>query len=236
MLPSAILDGIHGGQGWWVFAMSGFLTMTLGTIIYLATRNHGSQNLDIRQAFLLTTALWVLLPLAGAIPFVWGVPDVPLTDAYFEAVSGMTTTGSTMFVGLDEMPKGVLLWRGILQWLGGLGIVIIALIFMPVMKVGGMQFFRAEGFDTLGKVLPRALDISRRLLEIYIGLTVLCAFAYRIFGMTWLEAVVHALTTVSTGGFSTSDSSFALFSGPFSFRVGSRAHRCLSRSHISCLR
>ncbi len=217
MLPSAALDAINGGQGWWVFAMSGLLTMALGCIIYFTTRNHGAESLDVRQAFLLTTLLWVLLPLAGAVPFIWGVPEVSLTDAYFEAVSGMTTTGSTVFVGLDEMPEGVLLWRGLLQWLGGLGIVIIALIFLPVMKVGGMQFFRAEGFDTLGKVLPRALDISRRLLEIYIGLTVTCVFAYRIFGMTWLEAVVHSLTTMSTGGFSTSDASFALFSGPLEY-------------------
>lgn len=217
MLPSAVLDAINGGQSWAAFAMSGGLIMLLGGAVYLATSNHGAQGLDVRQAFLLTTTLWVVLPLAGAVPFVWGVPDVPLTDAYFEAVSGMTTTGSTMFVGLDEMPEGVLLWRGVLQWLGGLGIVIVALIFLPVMKVGGMQFFRAEGFDTLGKVLPRTLDISRRLLEIYVGLTVACAIAYRIFGMTWLEAVVHALTTMSTGGFSTSDASFARFSGPLEY-------------------
>jgi len=217
MLPSAVLDAVQGRQSWWIFGMSGLLIMLLGGGVHLATRNHRSPGLDIRQAFLLTTMLWVFLPLAGAVPFVWGVPDVPLTDAYFEAVSGMTTTGSTMFVGLDEMPAGVLLWRGILQWLGGLGIVIIALIFLPVMKVGGMQFFRAEGFDTLGKVLPRALDISRHLLEIYIGLTVVCALAYSAFGMTWLEAVVHAFTTMSTGGFSTSDASFARFSGPLEY-------------------
>ncbi len=217
MLPCALLDTLKGGQSGLVFGISSLLIIMLGSAVYLAVRNHGSKGLDIRQAFLLTTALWVLLPLAGAIPFMLGVPGASLIDAYFEAVSGMTTTGSTVFVGLDDMPEGVLLWRGILQWLGGLGIVIIALIFLPVMKVGGMQFFRAEGFDTLGKVLPRALDVSRSLLQVYIGLTAACFIAYLLFGMTWLEALVHALTTLSTGGFSTSDSSFALFSGPLEY-------------------
>ncbi|WP_249218908.1 TrkH family potassium uptake protein [Loktanella sp. SALINAS62] len=217
MLPSAILDAVYGGQDWQVFFTASFLTITLGMLVFLATRSEDVRGLSIRQAFLLTTALWVFLPLAGAVPFMLGVPQASFIDAYFEAVSGMTTTGSTVFVGLDDMPEGVLLWRGILQWLGGLGIVIVALIFLPVMKVGGMQFFRAEGFDTLGKVLPRALDISKRLLQIYAVLTIACVIAYRVFGMTWLEAIVHALTTVSTGGFSTSDSSFVLFSGPLEY-------------------
>ncbi|MBS1304109.1 TrkH family potassium uptake protein, partial [Loktanella sp. SALINAS62] len=217
MLPSAVLDAVYGGQDWQVFFTASFLTITLGMLVFLATRSEDVRGLSIRQAFLLTTALWVFLPLAGAVPFMLGVPQASFIDAYFEAVSGMTTTGSTVFVGLDDMPEGVLLWRGILQWLGGLGIVIVALIFLPVMKVGGMQFFRAEGFDTLGKVLPRALDISKRLLQIYTVLTIACAIAYRAFGMTWLEAIVHALTTLSTGGFSTSDASFALFSGPLEY-------------------
>ncbi|WP_236627482.1 MULTISPECIES: potassium transporter TrkG [unclassified Sulfitobacter] len=159
MLPSAILDAMYGGQSGLVFGMSAALTAMLGGAVYLASRSRQPQGLDIRQAFVLTTALWVILPLAGAIPFVFGEPEVSLLDAYFEAVSGVTTTGSTVFVDLDHMPMGVLLWRGILQWLGGLGIVIVALIFLPVMRVGGMQFFRVEGFDTLGKVLPRALDV-----------------------------------------------------------------------------
>jgi trk system potassium uptake protein TrkH len=128
-------------------------------------------------------------------------------------MSGVTTTGSTVFSGLDGMPAGTLLWHGILQWLGGLGIVIVAMVFLPVMKVGGMQFFRSEGFDTLGKVLPRALDISAALLRIYIGMTVLFALSYYALGMSGFDALVHSLTTISTGGFSTSDQSFAKFSG-----------------------
>lgn len=217
MLPSSLLDWVHGGQSWSVFGLSAAITILLGILIAIATRNTRLQGLSVREAFLLTTSAWVFLPMLGALPFVTGVPGVSFTDAYFEAMSGMTTTGTTVFEGLDDMPEGVLLWRGLLQWLGGLGIVIVAFIFLPIMKVGGMQFFKSEGFDTLGKVLPRAADISRDLLTIYVGLTVACTAAYFVFGMSTLEAVVHALTTVSTGGFSTSDLSFAKFSGPLEY-------------------
>lgn len=213
MLPSAALDFWYAGQSWTVFAGSAFCVMAIGGAVALSSREDGILGLTIKQAFLLTTSVWVVLPVAGAIPFVIGVPGASLTDAYFEAMSGMTTTGSTVFVGLDDMPEGTLLWRSILQWLGGLGIVIVAFVFLPVLRVGGMQFFKSEGFDTLGKVLPRAADISRSLLIAYICLTVLCALAYILFGMVPFEAIAHALTTVSTGGFSTTDQSFAKYSG-----------------------
>jgi trk system potassium uptake protein TrkH len=127
-------------------------------------------------------------------------------------MSGMTTTGTTVFNRLEDLPPGVLLWRSILQWLGGLGIVIVALIFLPVMRVGGMQYFRAEGFDTLGKVLPRAFDIATALVQVYVGLTAICALVYLALGMTGFEALNHAFTTIATGGYSTSDASFRQFS------------------------
>jgi len=208
------LDLADGNPNWQAFAVSGAVAVALGGSVSLASANFDLKQMSVREAFLLTTATWSVLPLVGAIPFVLGAPDVSLTDAYFEAVSGMTTTGATVFPGLDDLPRGVNLWRGILQWLGGLGIVIVALIFLPVMRVGGMQFFRSEGFDTLGKVLPRTIDISRGLFTAYVALTIACAITYGAFGMNWYEAVVHALTTLSTGGFSTTDRSFAAFSGP----------------------
>lgn len=217
MLVSASLDYWQGQQSWGVFGGSSLITVFLGVVIALASRGQDTRALTIKQAFILTTFVWVVLPLLGALPFVLGVPHASWTDAYFEAMSGMTTTGSTVFVGLDDMPMGVLLWRGILQWLGGLGIVIVAFVFLPVMRVGGMQFFKSEGFDTLGKVLPRATDISRSLLFIYIYLTLACIVSYIVFGMNSLDATVHGLTTVSTGGFSTSDQSFAKFSGPLEY-------------------
>jgi trk system potassium uptake protein TrkH len=217
MLPCALLDYASGGQSWAVFGEVALLTVTFAAMIVLATANAKIERMSIKDAFFLTTATWVVLPLIGSLPFIVGAPEASFTDAYFEAVSGMTTTGSTMFVGLDDMPKGTLLWRGILQWLGGLGIVIVALVFLPIMRSGGMQFFQTEGFDTLGKVLPRTLDISKSLLAVYIGLTFSCTFAYMLFGMAPFEASVHAMTTLSTGGFSTTDQSFAAFSGPLEY-------------------
>lgn len=214
MLFPMVLDLVDANPNWQAFAVSAALCIALGGSVSLATANFDFAQMTVRQAFLLTTATWVVLPFFGAIPFILGAPDVGLTDAYFEAVSGVTTTGSTVFSGLDNLPRGVNLWRGILQWLGGLGIVIVALIFLPVMRVGGMQFFRAEGFDTLGKVLPRAIDISRGLVVAYIVLTLACAATYALLGMDGFAAVVHALTTVSTGGFSSTDQSFAAFVGP----------------------
>lgn len=214
MLFPFLADVLTESPHAFVFLESAFLTTTCGGVLAFACANGVRGGLRLHDSFLLTTGIWVVLPAFGTLPFMIGVPNAGFTDAYFEAVSGMTTTGSTVFSGLDSMPAGTLLWRGMLQWLGGLGIVIVALIFLPVMRVGGMQFFRSEGFDTLGKVLPRAFDISTSLVWIYVWLTVACALVYLALGLTAFEALVHALTTISTGGFSTSDQSFGLFSGP----------------------
>lgn len=214
MLLPMLLALAEGRDEWLVFLESSILTMFFGGLVALATANGVRGELSLQQVFLLTTGVWVVLPMFGALPLMIGATELRFVDAYFEAMSGVTTTGSTIISGLDDLPKGLLLWRGILQWLGGLGIVIVAMLFLPVMRVGGMQFFRSEGFDTLGKVLPRALDISRGLLEIYILLTMICALVYLILGMGAFDATVHALTTVSTGGFSTSDMSFGKFAGP----------------------
>lgn len=217
MLVCGAIDGYFGGQSISVFTLTGAITILIGLLTSLATANHKSKSLGRRQSFLLTSLVWAVLPIVGAFPFLFGSPDASVVDAYFEAMSGMTTTGSTVFFGLDEMPEGVLLWRGILQWLGGLGIVIVAMIFLPTMRVGGMQFFLTEGFDTQSKILPRALDIAKSLLGIYIILTIVCFLAYSFYGMRLFDALVHSLTTISTGGFSTSDQSFAKFSGPLEY-------------------
>ena len=147
-----------------------------------------------------------------AIPFILGFTNANLVDAIFEAVSGITTTGSTVFNELDKMPKGLLLWRGILQWLGGIGIIVVAMVFLPELRVGGMQIFRAEGFDTLGKILPRATTIAFQISIIYVGITIACGLSYVLAGMNFFDAVVHAFTTVATGGFSNYDGSFSVFS------------------------
>jgi trk system potassium uptake protein len=199
-------------RSWQIFLQSAAVTSLCGVFLALASANALSMGLTLRQSFLLTSLTWVVLPAFGAIPFALGVGGERPIDALFEAMSGMTTTGTTVMVGLDDMPAAILLWRSILQWLGGLGIVIVALVFLPVMKVGGMQYFRAEGFDTLGKILPRVRDISLMLIEVYLALTVAAAVIYMMAGMSTFEAVNLGLTTIATGGFSTRDASFAEFS------------------------
>ncbi|MCU0803221.1 MAG: TrkH family potassium uptake protein [Rhodobacteraceae bacterium] len=160
---------------------------------------------------LLTAAIWTVIPLFGAIPFMTGAPGLSLTDAYFEAVSGITTTGASVIVGLDAAPPGLILWRAMLNALGGLGIAFVAMIFLPVMRVGGMQFFRTEGFDTFGKILPRATDIAGQLVLIYVLLTLACVAVYGMLGMAALDAIAHGFATIATGGFSSSDLSFNKF-------------------------
>ncbi|MCE6951880.1 TrkH family potassium uptake protein [Cereibacter sphaeroides] len=213
MLVPAVLDlYLVDGNGLAIFEAA-FLSMLAGGAVSLSCANAPSRQLNIRQAFVLTAAIWFAMPAFGSLPLILGEPDLSFTDAMFEAVSGITTTGSTVIVGLDNLPAGTNLWRGMLNWLGGLGIAFIAMIFLPVMRVGGMQFFRTEGFDTLGKVLPRASDIARALLAVYSGLTALCIATYGILGMEPLDAVVNGVATIATGGFSPADASFGKYPG-----------------------
>ncbi len=210
VLPLA-LDAMDGAPNWRSFALSGFLTMTAGLACAAACRPARSQELSIQQAFLLTVSVWLLLPVFGALPFAIGVPSASYTDAFFEAMSGLTTTGSTVFSGLDDMPRGTLLWRGLLQWFGGIGIVVVALAFLPMLRVGGMQFFRSESFDTMGKILPEARSIAANISGIYVALTGACALAYAADGLNAFDSVVHAMTTLSTGGFANYDASLGHF-------------------------
>jgi trk system potassium uptake protein TrkH len=213
MLVPAALDLADRREDASAFLLSAGMTGFVGGLVTLATSNHGGRGLDTRQAFLLTAAIWAVLPLFGSLPFMLGPPRLAFIDAYFESVSGITTTGATVIVGLDSLPPGINLWRGLLNWTGGLGIAFVAMIFLPVMRVGGMQFFRTEGFDTMGKILPRAADIARSLVLVYVGLTAVVILSYRLAGMTGLDSAVNGLATVSTGGFSPSDASFSKYPG-----------------------
>ncbi len=213
MAAPAIVDWRAGTPHWKAFAESGLICFTLGGLVAIATHRPGRPALTREQAFLLTAGLWLVLPMAGALPFMLGQPGANLTDALFEAMSGMTTTGTTVFPKLDALPDGTHLWRGILQWSGGLGIVVVAMIFLPAMRIGGMQFFRSEGFDTQGKVLPRAGEIAAEMTRIYVIITVACALTYAALGMDGLDAIIHAMTTCSTGGFSNGDASFGDYIG-----------------------
>ena len=210
MLAPMAADLAAGNGEWGVFLAASVVTTLSGALIALACANGVTRKLTLQQTFLLTTGVWLALPLFAAIPFVLGAPQASVTDAMFEAMSGLTTTGSTVLTGLAGMPDGILLWRGLLQWFGGIGIIVVAMALLPELKVGGMQIFRAEAFDT-DKVLPRAAQIAGRIAGIYIGLTGVCALTYLGFGMGGFDAMVHAMTTIATGGFANYDTSFGAF-------------------------
>ncbi len=211
MLFPMLIDIAQGSDHWPAFLEAAIISMAVGGLMALACANGVRQGLTIQQTFLLTTGVWLALPLFGAIPFITGATGATATDAIFEAMSGLTTTGSTVFSNLETLPKGLLFWRGLLQWFGGIGIIVVAMVFLPELRVGGMQIFRSEGFDTFGKILPRATEISSRISVVYFGLTIACAFAYLGFGMSPFDAATHAMTTVATGGFSNYDASFGVF-------------------------
>ncbi len=206
MLLPAIADAMVGNRDWRVFLAASVITTLCGAGLWI-TSTGSIQALNLRQAFLLTTLIWIVLTLFGALPFYWSEPGLSFTDAVFEAMSGITTTGATVMTGLDASPPGILLWRGLLQWFGGLGIVVMAIAVLPMLQVGGMQMFRAEAFETPDKILPRAAAIASGMITVYCGLTAGCAFFYWLFGMTPFDAIVHSMTTVATGGFSTRDGS-----------------------------
>ncbi|MEM7269955.1 MAG: TrkH family potassium uptake protein [Pseudomonadota bacterium] len=211
MVAPALVDIVHGSPNWGAFALSGAISVFFGGGVAVACAEDRGPGLSIQQTFILTTLAWLALPVFGALPFVFGAPGASYTDAFFEAMSGLTTTGSTVFTGLDQLPKGAQLWRGMLQWFGGVGIVVFAMAFLPMLKVGGMQLFKSEGFDTFGKILPRAAEIAVSIGWIYLALTIFAAAAYALAGMETLDALVHAMTTISTGGFANHDASFAAY-------------------------
>ncbi|WP_138469012.1 TrkH family potassium uptake protein [Poseidonocella sp. HB161398] len=214
MLVPLAVDLAYGNGHWPAFLTSAVLACLAGGLTALACSSSAGEGLTLQQTFLLTTLVWVALPAAGSLPFIFGATDARVVDAFFEAMSGMTTTGSTVFSGLDTLPKGLLLWRGMLQWFGGIGIIVVAMVFLPELRIGGMQIFRSEAFETMGKILPRAAEIASRISVIYVALTVSCAITFFAFGMSGFDSIVHAMTTISTGGFANYDDSFGQFNAP----------------------
>jgi len=208
MLAPLLSDLVAGNGHWPVFLEAAAVTILAGGLTSLACANGVTEGLSIRQTFLLTVLVWGALPFFGAIPFILGASNLSFTDGFFEAMSGLTTTGATVLGGIEALPEGLKLWRGILQWLGGIGIIVVAMVFLPELRVGGMQIFQAEAFDTMGKILPRATEIASRISVIYVGLTMACALAYNAAGMSGFDAMIHAMTTVATGGYANYDASF----------------------------
>tara|TARA_A100001037_G_scaffold134926_1_gene122245 strand:+ start:6569 stop:7996 length:1428 start_codon:yes stop_codon:yes gene_type:complete len=210
MFLPAIVDAASGNADWQVFLASAGLTLFIGVSLILTMRG-GDMQIGIREAFVLTTVSWLGLTVFAALPFAFATLNLSFADAFFEAMSGITTTGSTVIIGLDAAPPGILLWRALLQWLGGIGIIVTAVAVLPMLQVGGMQIFRLESSDTSEKALPRAAQTSTAIGSIYLVLTLICALGYWLAGMPGFDAVAHAMTTIATGGFSTSDNSIGVF-------------------------
>ena len=186
------------------------ITVIFGTLFFLSNLDHG-RRLNLQQAFLLTALSWLTIAIFGSLPFVFSSEEFSFTNAFFESMSGITTTGSTIISNLESMPKGILLWRAILQWLGGIGIIVMAITLMPIMNVGGMQLFKISNNDSSEKILPKSKEIALRLIYIYFGLTTVCAITYQIFGMNIFDSITHSMTTIATGGFSNYNQSIGFF-------------------------
>lgn len=206
----ALADAYVGSPDASAFVGGGLVTLTAGGLLVAANRG-GRIELNVKQAFILTNAAWVGLSAFGALPFLFGVGGITYAAAFFETVSGLTTTGSTVLVGLDKMPPGILVWRSLLQALGGIGIIVMALAILPFLRVGGMQLFRTESSERGDKIVPRPGQFAAMLLVVYGLLTASCASAYWAAGMSPFDALMHSFTTISTGGYSTHDSSFGEF-------------------------
>ncbi len=193
------------------FLSSIAITAFVAGALIITNRMEGDPQLNFRQASILTSASWIVLPAFGAIPLVLSTLQIDYTDAYFETVSGMTTTGSTVLSGLDHYPASVLIWRSIVQWLGGFGIIGMSIAVLPFLRVGGMQLFRLESSDRSEKLVSRPEQLVKAIGITYVGLTTACTLGYQLAGMSLLEAVNHAMTTIATAGYGTHDSSFGYF-------------------------
>ena len=199
-------DGNYGP-----FFISFGLTLALGVLIW-APFMRARSELQTRDGFLVVTLFWTVLGVVGALPILLTL-DISFTDAVFESVSGLTTTGASVLTGLDEMPKSLLYYRQQLHWLGGMGVIVLAVAILPILGVGGMQLYRAEtpGPMKEAKLTPRIAETAKALWYVYLSMTVICAMAYHWAGMDWFDAICHSFTTVATGGFSTHDESMAYF-------------------------
>ena len=192
------------------FISASFVTIFIGILFILANLDK-EFKLNLRQTFLFSSLAWVTVAAFGSLPFLLSTQNFSFSEAFFESMSGITTTGATIISDLDNSPKSILLWRAIMQWLGGIGIVVMAITILPLLKVGGMQLFKMEGPDSTEKILPRTIEVATITISTYIILTLMCGFFYWIFGMTIFDSVSHAMTTIATGGFSTHNDSIGFF-------------------------
>jgi trk system potassium uptake protein TrkH len=211
MILPLLVDLYDGSSNTGAFALSSVLTIVLGASLSVACARERQPSLTLRQGFLLTFGSWATFPAIAGIPLMLGEPHLSFTDAYFELTSAMTTTGSTVIVAITELPRGVLLWRLLVTWIGGMGVILLAMILLPVLNVGGMQLLRNADFNTLGKIMPRAKSIALSIGVVYAVLTLACALAFVWAGMSGFDALSHAMSAVATGGMGNYDTSFIGF-------------------------
>jgi trk system potassium uptake protein TrkH len=212
MLIPFFVQFIYGEENS-TFLSSASVTAFIGTLLVL-TNQEENKKINLQQAFLLTTLSWLSIAIFGCIPFLLYDLNLSFVDAFFESMSGITTTGSTIITNLDNTPKSILIWRAILQWLGGIGIIVMAITMLPLLNIGGMQLFRVEGGESTEKILPKTREVTLVLSIIYLVLTFFCAIAYWLVGMNIFDSIAHSMTTIATGGFSTYSSSIGYFQNP----------------------
>ena len=192
------------------FVIALIITFIFGILFLISNLDH-DKKINLQQAFLLTSLSWISVAIFGSLPFFFSKLDLSFTDSFFESMSGITTTGSTIITNLELAPKSILIWRALLQWLGGIGIIIMAITLMPIMNVGGMLLFKVLNNDSASEVLPSSKEISIKLIFIYLSLTLLCGASYKFFGMNVFDSLTHSMTTIATGGFSNYNDSIGFF-------------------------
>ena len=215
MLVPVAVAFVYQDEARYAYDEAFIVTLLSGATLCFATRGERG-DLETRDGFLLVTLVWTVLPLFGALPLLVYFKELSFTDAYFEAMSGLTTTGATVLLGLDALPPSINLWRALLQWLGGMGIIVLAVAVLPLLRIGGRQIYRAETPGPMKdvKLTPRITESAKGLWLVYAGITLACVLSYRLAGMTWFDASIHAFSTMSLGGFSSHDASFAFFDSP----------------------
>ena len=192
------------------FVIASIITLVFGILFVISNLDY-DKKINLHQAFLLTSLSWITIAIFGALPLFFSKLNLSFTDAFFESMSGITTTGSTIIINLENAPKSILLWRALLQWLGGIGIIVMAITLMPIMNVGGMLLFKVLNTDSTNEILPSSKEISIKLIIIYVILTLICGFSYKIFGMNIFDSLTHSMTTIATGGFSNYNESIGYF-------------------------
>ena len=211
MIIPAGVDYFYGYSDWSAFIAASAITLFFGFGLLLSTRIRANETLGLRQAFLLTNSAWILIGVFGALPFLLANTGMDLTNAIFESISGVTTTGSTVIPVIETMSPGILIWRALLQWLGGIGIIVMAMAVLPMLSVGGMQLFKTESYETPDKVVPRAAELAGGIFIVYGGLTLAWTIMLTLAGMPLFDSLTHAMTTLATGGFSTRTDSIGAF-------------------------